>query len=175
MTSAGDSGMRKNDKPSLRMNLSAANLSKTEVVPSVPAAKKRRYAPIDLPLSMASVSDVRVLHQKTSMSFALQSSLNREEATWHAQGTTTLFLTTPHPPTQPLSESSTVPLALHLRGSCQVSQVHVQTLTWTKKSARAKAADSADFLSSRGPVAACIGQTAIVVHFRRGSQERVSI
>jgi len=111
---SGNPGSSEN-KPSIRLSLSGNR---------PPATKKRRFTPTNLPPHTASVSNVTLLHQNTGLDFVLQPTLSSDPV-WYAQGQTTLYV---------IDEGSAVPgstvqpLALNLRGSCQIESVQVQSV-----------------------------------------------
>lgn len=88
---------------------------------SATETKKRRFVP---PPSMqdnkAEASNLCVFHQKSHLSFFLHSPTPSVEPEWYAQGQTTLYLADTSDDPEPIQ------LALHLRGSCQVTNLQVE-------------------------------------------------
>ena len=115
--------------------------------------KKRRVEPPSSaqPINDAQVDDLQLLHQKSDLSFFLQRSIPSSGATFYARGVTVLYILNnaiidpvPAPPANGATDRSkakensedslTDPtqeiveyLALHLRGTCHVNSVEVET------------------------------------------------
>mmetsp|Transcript_24417 Transcript_24417/g.67496 ORF Transcript_24417/g.67496 Transcript_24417/m.67496 type:complete len:1959 (-) Transcript_24417:791-6667(-) len=97
-------------------------------------SKKRRFeAPtITQPSNPAQVADLQLLHQKSELSFHLYRPPNSSlsEATWYAKAKTCLYVLQDEGTSKnkPATENKTkFDAALHLRGSCHVSSVEVET------------------------------------------------
>ena len=111
---------------------SAIRLSVRSTTPPPPnqnpsPAKKRRFVPPPtLKVNTAQAQELRVLHQRTSLSFVL----SKEKDEWHAQGLSTLYVVDQSNAFATGSNvnaaSTPVSLALHLKGSCQVNSVVIQ-------------------------------------------------
>ena len=121
--------------PGLSMRL---NVKKTQAARSTAtSSKKRRFEPPPAsaaPNNTAQVGDLRLLHQKSDLAFYLhrqqpsnKSNLSYDlpKATWYANATTNLYVLGAVDNAQnPQSQ-----FALHLRGSCHVSAVDVETIS----------------------------------------------
>ncbi|CAJ1903339.1 unnamed protein product [Cylindrotheca closterium] len=103
--------------------------------PGASKSKKRRFnPPPSLQDNKAEASNLRLYHQKSHLSFVLHSNYppttlgnsgGAGEPKWYAQGQTTLYLADLS--MGAASKSSSLNLALHLRGSsCQVTHVQVE-------------------------------------------------
>ena len=103
--------------------------------------KKRRFTPpATLQPNVAQAYNTRLLHQKTSLSFVLNRPNATSGATWYAQGTTSLYvLTDSFTAAKTGAEAAAadgpkagaqipLQLALHLRRSCEVSAVQVESI-----------------------------------------------
>ncbi|KAL3922230.1 MAG: hypothetical protein SGILL_002318 [Bacillariaceae sp.] len=103
---------------------------------SQPPAKKRRFQPPPIPSNPAQVHNLQVLHQKSSLSFLLHRNSSSSEAKWFASGVTSLYVvdTSSDPKTAATTDNSNGKttldrqLALHLKGTCQVSSVEVENV-----------------------------------------------
>lgn len=126
--------------PSIRLNIGqkASNPPPKTASPPPPAKKPRFTAPASVRPNTAHSSTLRLLHQKSNLSFCLARSSPTSEPSWYAQGTTSLYVLDENPsstPTTPGAASSPaantpsiLQLALHLRGTCQVSSVTVESI-----------------------------------------------
>jgi len=101
--------------------------------PPPPASKKRRFEARNLPPNVADASQLRVLHQVTSLHFVL----HHVDLRWHIQGTTTLYVIdesiiassfAANAAANAGSSGASRQLALHLRSSCKVTGVTVRCL-----------------------------------------------
>jgi hypothetical protein len=103
---------------------------------SQPPAKKRRFEPPPLPPNPAQVHNLQVLHQKSSLSFFLHRDRFTSDARWFASGVTSLYVvdSSCDPKTAGTTDTSTGKttltrqFALHLKGTCHVTSVEVETL-----------------------------------------------
>lgn len=120
--------------PSIKLKVRASTPPPSSSSSSPPKSKKRRFVPPpSIQDNKAEASNLRLFHQKSHLSFFLHSSTPSVEPEWYAQGQTTLYLadtTTPPTTTAPTTTSSNdsraIQLALHLRGTCQVTNVQVE-------------------------------------------------
>eukprot|EP00980_Cylindrotheca_fusiformis_P030505 scaffold24926_cov250-Cylindrotheca_fusiformis.AAC.1 len=94
-----------------------------------PKSKKRRFVPpSSLPETSnnkAEANNLRLLHQKSHLSFFLHSPSPLVEPEWYAQGKSTLYLADTASSSLPGNPGS-IQLALHLRRTCQVTEVQVE-------------------------------------------------
>lgn len=135
MSQAAAAPPKAGGNPSLRLNLSQASQAAAAAAPSnekkpapaslaPPAAKKRRFSPVNIAPHEAKAASVSVLHQKTTLSLVLQHPV-ASDPTWYAAGKSTLYV---------IDNGGTVAagkvrhLAVHLRGSCQVTDIAVECL-----------------------------------------------
>jgi len=80
--------------------------------------KKRRFVPPAVAPNLATAADLRVLHQKINLSTVLVRSTGKDPQ-WHFYGSTVLYVVDEAPePSQNI--------ALHLRGFCVISALHVE-------------------------------------------------
>ena len=136
--------------PTIRLNLSAAAAAAaasnrpvaagTAAAPPLqqqqqqPASKRRRYTPVALPQSSytASAWECSALHQCTRMHFYLHQTTSGDSGgQWYCRAQSSLYLTVEdNDALSSLSSSSSTifPMALHLRGSCHVTNVQVECL-----------------------------------------------
>ena len=114
------------------------------------SSKKRRFEPPPMsqqPINTAQVGDLQLLHQKSALSFFLHRESPTSEATWYANAVTSLYVlddaikdpvhtdssskkeSEDNPTKSIKNEKPEKPLqfALHLRGSCHVTSVEVET------------------------------------------------
>lgn len=105
--------------------------------------KKRRFTATPPPSSspvVAAAADLQVLHQQTFLSLLLHrrqqrrqqatTSYSNSSSSWHVRGQTTLYVIDHAAPIQDARPSAPPQrqVALHLRGSCHVNKVKVETL-----------------------------------------------
>ena len=135
--------------PSIRLNLqsnkadpsrsSTASGQGSSSSSSPPRTKKRRFEPPSLKPNTAQVHNLQVLHQKSVLSFLLHRSSNASSAaTWFATGLTTLYVVDDSSDVKTagktdISTGKTTfdrQFALHLRGTCNVTSVEVESMCW---------------------------------------------
>lgn len=113
-------------------NSAAGSRSSTPPPPSSTSAssptKKRRFVPpTSLRPNTAQARHLRLLHQKSHISVVFSKPATTSKLpTWHAQGTSTLYVLDESNAVTNTTVNSPLSLALHLRGSCQVSSVQVE-------------------------------------------------
>jgi hypothetical protein len=142
----------KNGGPSIRLNLQPGKSTSSSAPPvpsaadttaSPPKSKKRRFEPPPLKPNTAQVNNIQVLHQKTALSFFLNRPSSTSDARWFANAVTTLYVVddstdsiasagkaNANPPGESFMERQ---FALHLRGTCHVTSVEVETVSSQKK------------------------------------------
>jgi hypothetical protein len=114
------------------------------------SSKKRRFEPPPVSqqqhINTAQVGDLQLLHQKSALSFFLHRQSPTSEATWYANAVTSLYVlddaikdpvhntdskkeeSEDNNPTKSIkNETKPLQFALHLRGSCHVTSVEVET------------------------------------------------
>ena len=126
---------------SIRLNLPGRSTtpppSKSSTSP--PQSKKRRFTPpASVRPNTAEASNLRLLHQKSSLSFVLHRTTPTSEPSWHAQGVTSLYVLDESSTPEPENSNLSVSLALHLRGTCQVTGVQVESVNKNDLSVLAK-------------------------------------
>ena len=112
---------------------------------SSPKGKKRRFEPSPVQPNTAQVHNLQVLHQKTSLSFFLYNQDSNglsNGPTWFAKGVTTLYVIddtfVPGVTNDSSANDTTIKsydrqFALHLRRSCHVNSVEVETISLLSK------------------------------------------
>jgi hypothetical protein len=135
--------------PTIRLNISkggagaGAGSSNNNTPPTTkrsasppPAKKHRTFTPqTSVRPNNAIAYNLNLLHQKTSLSFVLErsSQLPTSEPEWHARGHTSLYVLLDEAPFDSSSNNnpntpSILQLALHLRGTCHVSNVTIESV-----------------------------------------------
>eukprot|EP00533_Pseudo-nitzschia_delicatissima_P004876 CAMPEP_0116090012 /NCGR_PEP_ID=MMETSP0327-20121206/6729_1 /TAXON_ID=44447 /ORGANISM="Pseudo-nitzschia delicatissima, Strain B596" /LENGTH=1889 /DNA_ID=CAMNT_0003581237 /DNA_START=110 /DNA_END=5782 /DNA_ORIENTATION=+ len=107
--------------------------SNVKTNPSAPS-KKRRFEPPPVsatPPNTAQVGDLTLLHQISDLAFYLHRKNHfQPKAAWHADATTTLYVLRDEASSKDTATSQQ--FAVHLRGSCRVSAVEVESLDGSK-------------------------------------------
>ena len=133
--------------PTIRLNLQQGQKSTSAAGPtadtSPPRAKKRRFEPPPLKPNTAQVNNLQILHQKTSLSFFLNRPESTSEAQWFANATTTLYIVDDSTESNAAASKANAnsageitydrQFALHLRGTCHVTSVEVETVSRKKQ------------------------------------------
>ncbi|KAL3922866.1 MAG: hypothetical protein SGILL_001976 [Bacillariaceae sp.] len=108
---------------------------------SPPRPKKRRFEPPPVAPNPAHVHNLRVLHQKSSLSFLLDRHPSTSEARWFASGVTSLYVVdgSSDPNTAGTTDASTGKtslsrqFALNLKGSAHVTSVEIENVAATQQ------------------------------------------
>lgn len=121
--------------PSIRLTVGGGGAGSRSSTPPVPSSsaprsnspsptKKRRFeAPTSLKPNTAQSQQLRLLHQKSHLSVVLSQT---PTLSWHAEGVSTLYVLDESNAVTNTTANAPLSLALHLRGSCQVTSVDVE-------------------------------------------------
>jgi hypothetical protein len=121
---------------SMRLNVKKAQVRSASSGTSAQkkSTKKRRFEPppASSPSNMSQVGDLQLLHQESDISFYLHRPSNSytPQAKWYASAVTTLYVLQDEAivkDTASSEENQQLQFAFHLRGSCHVSAVEVET------------------------------------------------
>ncbi|KAG7355849.1 hypothetical protein IV203_000535 [Nitzschia inconspicua] len=122
--------------PSGSISIPAAAGKVSSRASSLPPSKKRRFDPPTIKPNTAHAHNLQVLHQKSSLSFLLNRHLNTSDASWFATGITTLYVVDDSSDVKTAGKTDITTgktvfdrqFALHLRGTCSVTSVEVESL-----------------------------------------------
>jgi hypothetical protein len=143
--------------PSIRLSVPSRSSTPPSNNNNSSPSKKRRFVPPAASTSRpktAQAHNLKLLHQKSSLSFVLHRSSPTAEPTWHAEGVTSLYLldessssasTTAAAAATEANGSSNnnntpLSLALHLRGTAQVTSVQVESASSSSSASPSKLA-----------------------------------
>jgi len=144
---------------SMRLNVKKAQVrSASSVTPAAQtkSSKKRRYEPNPepKPINTAQVGDLTLLHQKSEINFYLHRPSNScsSQAAWYAKAVTTLYVLQDEATAKEASSdgnSKPLQLSFHLRGSCSVSSVEVETASIVSSSQSHQAKTQAELVKRK--------------------------
>jgi hypothetical protein len=137
----GNPGSSAGGGPTIRLNLPGRSTTPPPKPSQTQEGKptKKTFEPPPLRPNTAQARNIQSLHQKSILSFFLHQDSPTSDATWYAEGVTSLYVvddssdgtsTSTSKATGTPSGATTTPIqfALHLRGSCHVISVTVETV-----------------------------------------------